>query len=93
MHEFHLVENGTKALYFYDEDMKATKEQSRSIGYMRGRCSIKNNLIAELDVANGFERVYDWSAAAHIGLHESSNIEVALHDRCRGEVGLTSTTK
>lgn len=86
MHEFHLVENGTRALYFYDEDMRATKEQSRSIGYMKGRCSIKNNLINELDVTNGFEQVFNWSAAAHIGLHESSFVEEVLHERCRGEV-------
>lgn len=86
MHEFHLVENGTRALYFYDEDMRATKEQSRSIGYMKGRCSIKNNLISELDVTNGFEPVFNWSAAAHIGLHESSFVEEVLHERCRGEV-------
>ena len=82
MHEFHFVDNGTRALFFYDEHKKVTREQSRSIGYMKGNCSINDNLFRELDVEHGFKPKFTWSAAKNIGLHESSNVETPLEDRC-----------
>lgn len=82
MHEFHFVDNGTRALFFYDEHKKVTREQSRSIGYMKGNCSVNDNLFKELDVRDAFKSVFNWSAIENIGLHESSSIEVPLDQRC-----------
>ena len=91
MHEFHFVDNGTRALLFYDDHKAVSREQSRSIGYMKGNCSINDNLFTELDVANGFKPVFTWSASENIGLHESSNVETPLEDRCAG-VNILSPT-
>ncbi|KAK5163562.1 uncharacterized protein LTR77_010511 [Saxophila tyrrhenica] len=82
MHEFHIVENGTKALFFYDQRRNVTQEQSRAIGWMNGNCTVNDNLFHELDVANDFQPTFTWSSAEHVGLYESSKVENSLQERC-----------
>lgn len=82
MHEFHIVDSGTRALVFYDQDIHVTRERSRAIGFMRGNCTVRNNLFRELNVENGFEQLYSWSGEEQIGLYESSEVEKTLYERC-----------
>ncbi|KAK3696303.1 hypothetical protein LTR37_018039 [Vermiconidia calcicola] len=82
MHEFHVVDNGTKALYFYDKVYNLTAEQSQAIGFTEWNCPIKDNYIRELDVTNDWETVFDWSLAEHVDLQESSKTANPVEDRC-----------
>jgi hypothetical protein len=82
MHEFHVVDNGTRALFFFNERRKLPKEQSRAVGYMNGDCTIDDNAFRELDVADNFKPMFSWSAAEHIGLYESSEVGQSLQERC-----------
>jgi hypothetical protein len=83
MHEFHFVDNGTRALFFYDEARNVSKEAARAIGYNNGDCLINDNLFQELDVTNNFQEVFTWSSAEHIGLYESSEVGDPLPQRCK----------
>ncbi len=83
MHEFHFVDNGTRALFFFNEARNVSKEAARAIGYHEGDCLIGDCTFRELDVTNEFEETYIWSAAEHIGLYESSEVQQPLHERCK----------
>ena len=83
MHELHFVDNGTRALFFYDQARNASEEVARAIGYHGGDCLINDNLFQELDVAKSFNPIFTWSAAEHIGLYESSEVQDSLQQRCK----------
>lgn len=81
MHELHLVDNGTRALYFYDETRNASKPQSESIGFTQWNCPIRENSIRELDLTND-KLEFTWSSSNYIDLTESTFTERTVEDRC-----------
>lgn len=81
MHELHFVDNGTRALYFYDETRNVSESQSEAIGFTSWRCPIRENSIRELDLSND-NVVFSWSSSNHIDLTESTFTERSVEDRC-----------
>ena len=93
-HEFHVVEDGTKALVVYTDMKKASEEESRSVG-VEGRCQVACNGINEYDVKT-WESTFTWSSCAeededgksirgegHIALDESTLNGGIMEKKCR----------
>ena len=81
MHDLHFVDNGTRALFFYDEVKNLTKAQSEAVGFTDGRCKVRENSFRELDLATDEIR-FSWSSSDHISLNESNYFERPLFSRC-----------
>lgn len=82
-HEFHFVENGTKALIVKANPREATKEMGEAIGWYGERpCRVGADKLVELDVADNWKQVFEWEPFGHIGLDESTMTGNPVDVRC-----------
>ena len=72
MHDLNFVDNGTRALFFYDEEKNVSAVQSEAIGLTDRRCKVRENSFREIDLTKDWEVVFSWSSADHMDLEESS---------------------
>lgn len=89
MHEFYIVENGTRALVLHDylktfsgewvEKMNAAEDGGDRIEI----CHARENSFRELDVANGWEKVFLWHATDHIDPAENFHGKDPFSERCK----------
>lgn len=70
MHDFQLVDNGTRALYLTRIPTKATLKESKKVKY-DGRCIVEYTGIQERDLATG-NITFNWNPEGQIGLDEST---------------------
>ena len=81
MHELEFVDDGTRALYFYDKTINVTAEQSEAIGFTEWNCPIRENGIRERDLKT--DRIlFQWDSSDHIDLTESTFVELSVEERC-----------
>lgn len=86
MHEFNVIESGTRALVINKEMSKPTVDASHQIGFDGGVCSTTFQGFRELE-ANSSEALFRWSAQDHIGLDESTYVDGTVEEMCNGEKG------
>lgn len=79
-HEFHFVDNGTRALVIKNEEKHAPLDQSREVGF-DGQCVVKYERLQELDTAT-WKTVFDWDSRDHVRLSESTLTDSPIKDRC-----------
>lgn len=60
MHDLHFVDNGTRALFFYDEVRNVTSEQTAAIGFTNWNCPVRENSFREIDLTKSWESVFSW---------------------------------
>ena len=82
IHEFDLVDNGTRAIHFYGERKNLSEAQSHRIGFTDWNCGIRDSGFHELDVASGWTIQFTWRAIDHIGIDESSLTDKPAERRC-----------
>lgn len=84
MHDLNFVNDGTRALFFYDETKSASTAQSEAVGLADGeKCSIRENSFREVDLTEDWKVVYQWSSAKRIGLTESTYTKSSVEKRCK----------
>ena len=80
MHEFTTVDNGTRALHLFRMPKKASRKNSRVVGY-DGECYVDYNGFREMDTET-WETVFEWDSEGHIGLDESFVTQDPIDQRC-----------
>ena len=72
MHEFNVVENGTRALAATrNRFTKLSLEKSRTVGF-EGNCSVRADGLKEIDITVDPPRtVFEWIGIDHIPLNDS----------------------
>lgn len=88
MHEFSVIENGTRALVLVDHLGKPTLDETREIGYFNNDQLCKTNFdgFREVDLETG-ETIFEWSSKGHISLTEGTYKEGTIIQMCTGELG------
>ena len=83
MHEFNVVENGTRALVFTKEiKQKVSVEGSKVVGY-NGQCEVMGQGIKELDITvDPPKSVFEWTGIDHIGLDEVTYTPGEVNNMC-----------
>ena len=82
-HEFHFVENGSKALIIKPNPSLATREMGWAIGYYGNRlCHIGADKLLELDVLDNWKITFEWDPYSYIGLDESTFDANPPQQRC-----------
>ncbi len=82
-HEFHFVENGTKALVVWTKGGEFSKaEAEKSFGFGK-ECPVACDGIHEYDVKT-WESSWQWTSCDHIGMEESSYKTEFLEQQCSG---------
>lgn len=72
MHEFNLVENGSKLLTLHRNLTYASAEQAGTVSF-DGNCSIANHFMRESEMtSNTTETLFEWHMIDHIPLSEST---------------------
>lgn len=72
-HEFHVVENGTRALIVRSNGRSMSPEESQKVG-LEGEVRIASDGIAELDVTkDGWPSVFEWNSKGQIDVDESTH--------------------
>lgn len=69
MHDFQIVDNGTRALYL-NHEITNNMRNAREAGYTGGPCTVSHNGIEEQDIETG-EITFSWNSLNNIGLDES----------------------
>jgi hypothetical protein len=80
MHEFKTADNGTRALHLTRLPKKASRQNSKVIGY-DGNCYVGYDGFEELDVST-WEPTFTWNSEDHIGLDESFVTQQPVEKRC-----------
>lgn len=83
MHDLNFVNDGTRALFFYDETKEATSTQSEAVGFTDGKCLIRENSFREVDLTEDWRVVYRWSSSKRIDLTESTFTDQPIEKRCK----------
>lgn len=83
MHELNFVNDGRRALYFYDKAMNATKPQQTELG---GHCSIRESIFREANLLEDWRPGYMWMASKRIDFNETTAREGTLQQRCNETV-------
>lgn len=90
MHEFNVVENGTRALVLSNNFGNPSEDASREVGFNNGICSAPFEGFQEL-VSHNASSVFRWSAEHHISLTESTYREASIQEMCEGKDGIWDT--
>ena len=69
IHDFQVVNNGTRGLYFDRVRKNVTREESATVGY-HGICTVEYPGFVEMDLESG-EVLFEWSPENHIALNET----------------------
>ena len=72
MHDLNVVDDGTRALFFYDETKNLSAAQSQAMGFPSDGCRIRENSFREIDLTREWEVVHSWSSSDHVDLKEST---------------------
>lgn len=86
MHEFNVVENGTRALVLSNNFGTPSEDASREIGFNNGVCAASFEGFQELTSQNS-SSMFRWSAEHHISLKESTYREASIEEMCEGKDG------
>lgn len=70
-HEFHFVENGTKALVVWSKNKDYTDSETMEAIGLDKVCTVACDGINEYDVAS-WKSTFEWTSCGHIGLEEST---------------------
>lgn len=83
MHEFNVVQNGTRALVFTKEThQKVSTEKSMAVGF-NGQCDVMGQGIKELDITvDPPKSVFEWIGTDHIGLDEVTYTPGSFSNMC-----------
>lgn len=87
MRELNFVDEGARALVFYDEIRNASKSISDEIGF-NGTCLVMDSTFKEADPKQDWKFVYRWAAHKRIQLSESIKTEGTVDQRCNETVGV-----
>lgn len=90
MHDLNFVDNGKRALVFFDETKNATVSQSKAVGFEDGGCTIRENSFREISLLEDWKPVYHWSSSSRIALTESTFANDPIEQRCREVVKVRS---
>ncbi|KAK3709516.1 hypothetical protein LTR37_010889 [Vermiconidia calcicola] len=84
-HEYHVVENGTKALVIYGKGHAFSKSESKAVGY-DGKCQVACDGLAEFDVHN-WSNTFKWESCrgGGISLEESTLTAGSIQNKCSGQ--------
>ena len=82
MHEFNLIEDGSRALTVTSTEYRSTVEQALAVGLKSGTCRSLWKGIQELDTVTS-EPVFSWDARDHIGLDETTYITGPVEKMCK----------
>lgn len=81
-HDLNFIENGTRVLINKYGRQKASKEESKVVGF-DGECDTRFGGFAELDVTKeDWPAVIDWNSYGRIGIDESTNTADPIEDLC-----------
>ncbi|KAK5163784.1 uncharacterized protein LTR77_010458 [Saxophila tyrrhenica] len=83
-HEFHFVENGTRALVVYGEGRSFSKEEAKKALGFGETCKVACDGIHEREV-KGWKSTWEWNSCDHIGLEQSSYKVDYLNNQCSGK--------
>ena len=83
MHEFNVVDNGTRALAVTRNRWTALSiEESRTVGY-EGNCIVRADGIKEVDITVDPPKIlFEWIGIEHIPLKESMKNPTKIYDLC-----------
>lgn len=80
MHDFNVIENGTRALALHRNITDPGKEQINGLG-RHGQCRAISQWFEERDITrDGWNTVFRWNSLYHIGMNESTMTD----GECRG---------
>lgn len=86
MHEFNVLQNGSRALVFTKEDDK--KVSGKAVGF-DGYCTVEAQGIKELDITVDPPRtVFEWDGTDHIGLDETPVYGSDINEKCTHNWGI-----
>lgn len=85
MHEFNVIENGSRALAATrHRHTELSLETSRTVGF-EGRCKVRADGIKEIDITVDPPRIlFEWVGIDHIPLSESVKFPEKTNDKCSG---------
>lgn len=88
MHEFNIVDNGTRVLVTTrDEPVKVSREESLTVGF-EGNCTIRADGIKELDITTDPPKIlFEWTGIEHIPLIDSVKKESKPKEDCKRRGG------
>lgn len=83
MHEFNIVENGSRALTLHRNLTYASRAQTKELG-VHGKCSIAAHFLRESDITGNASRtIFEWHMLDHIPLSESTNLNDTVDVICK----------
>ncbi len=82
MHDLQFVDDGTRALYFYDHVRTLSEERSRKLGFQSGACRVREQSFRERDMKNDTV-IFTWHASDHLDLGESTYEQATLDRQCQ----------
>ena len=81
-HEFHFVDNGSKAVVIKTKYDVSTKEDAQAAGLNNGKlCHAHWDGIQEFDTST-WQTSWEWNSKGHIWLNESTYAETPIEKRC-----------
>ena len=81
-HEFHFVDNGSKAVVIKTKYEVSTQEDAQAAGLNNGKlCHAHWDGIQEFDTST-WETSWEWNSKGHIWLNESTYAETPIEKRC-----------
>jgi hypothetical protein len=83
MHDFEIVDNGTRALYLNKDRKEISVENSLAVGF-DGHCKAEFTGFQERDLKTG-DITFTWSPENRIGLDESTMRTPHIENACTGE--------
>jgi hypothetical protein len=88
MHEFRLVEGGTRALVTWKEGMKLSVERSKTMGF-DGECKVFAMGLQEFDITVDPPKLLTkWRAIDHMPANESVKRPDKIDKHCRGRLDI-----
>lgn len=83
MHEFNVVDNGTRALVFTKHDKTRTSQEMAEAVGVHKECSVMGQGVKELDITVDPPRtLFEWWGVDHIGLDETTVIPNDINNAC-----------
>lgn len=83
MHEFNLIEDGSRALLFFHNFTQVSKAESATVGF-DGRCNVMSHTIEEADTSDweNWKPVFKWNMLDHISVNESTMGRDQIDQKC-----------
>lgn len=81
-YELNFVNDGSRALFFYDKAKHLSTKQSAAMGFVNGTCRVRESTFREMDFNDEERIVYRWAASKRIKFNESVVTEESIEQRC-----------